>query len=177
MSELLLLLILALILIFTPDTYIGSKYRLSVYLICNNRYRYRPWKTHIGRPLLYTIDIWSAVCVYLSSEQWELIARCMRLKKRSVHEREHFYQHVNRQRIVTPGKNWKLVTQSLALRVLRPLFQIVSLRFGNLSVHCRCHTVTSYANAPYPMTEMHILKDKTVNLAYRMYFECPVVLK
>ncbi len=26
----------------TPDTYIGSKYRLSVYLICNNRYRYRP---------------------------------------------------------------------------------------------------------------------------------------
>ncbi len=50
MSELLLLLILALIFIFTPDTYIGSKYRLSVYLICNNRYR--PWKTHIGRPLV-----------------------------------------------------------------------------------------------------------------------------
>ncbi len=45
-----LLLILAFILIFTPDTYIGSKYRLSVYLICNNRYR--PWKTHIGRPLV-----------------------------------------------------------------------------------------------------------------------------
>ncbi len=42
LSELLLLLILALIFIFTPDTYIGSKYRLSVYLICNNRYRYRP---------------------------------------------------------------------------------------------------------------------------------------
>ncbi len=52
LSELLLLLILALIFIFTPDTYIGSKYRLSVYLICNNRYRHRPWKTHIGRPLL-----------------------------------------------------------------------------------------------------------------------------
>ncbi len=51
MSELLLLLILAFIFIFTPDTYIGSKYRLSVYLICNNRYWYRPWKTHIGRPL------------------------------------------------------------------------------------------------------------------------------
>ncbi len=50
MSELLLLLILAFIFIFTPDTYIGSKYRLSVYLICNNRYR--PWKTHIGRPLI-----------------------------------------------------------------------------------------------------------------------------
>ncbi len=27
------------------------------------------------------------------------------------------------------------------------------------------------------MTEMHILKDKTVNLAYRMCFERPVVLK
>ncbi len=54
LSELLLLLILALIFIFTPDTYIGSKYRLSVYLICNNRYRYRPWKTHIGRPLALT---------------------------------------------------------------------------------------------------------------------------
>ncbi len=53
MSELLLLLILALIFIFTPDTYIGSKYRLSVYLICNNRYR--PWKTHIGRPLIQII--------------------------------------------------------------------------------------------------------------------------
>ncbi len=54
LSELLLLLILAFIFIFTPDTYIGSKYRLSVYLICNNRYRYRPWKTHIGRPLVLT---------------------------------------------------------------------------------------------------------------------------
>jgi len=42
LSELLLLLILALIFIFTPDTYIGSKYRLSVYLISNNRYRHRP---------------------------------------------------------------------------------------------------------------------------------------
>ncbi len=42
--------LLFLILIFTPDIYIGSKYRLSVYLVCNNRYR--PWKTHIGRPLV-----------------------------------------------------------------------------------------------------------------------------
>ncbi len=50
LSVLLLLLILAFILIFTPDMYIGSKYRLSVYLIFNNRYRHRPWKTHIGRP-------------------------------------------------------------------------------------------------------------------------------
>jgi len=76
-----------------------------------------------------------------------------------------------------PGKTGCLVTQSLTLRVLRPLFQIASLRFGSLSVHCSCHTETSYANAPYPMTEHHILKDKTVNLAYRMYIEYPVVLK
>ncbi len=68
MSELLLLLILALIFIFTPDSYIGSKYRLSVYLICNNRYRYRPWKTHIGRPLLEMLlkhlSIWSLLTVF-----------------------------------------------------------------------------------------------------------------
>ncbi len=49
-AKYLLLLILAFI--FTPDTYISSKYRLSVYFICNNRYRHRPWKTHIGRPLI-----------------------------------------------------------------------------------------------------------------------------
>ncbi len=54
LSERLLFLILTLILIFTPDIYIGSKYRLSVYLVCNNQYRHRPWKTHIGRPLLQT---------------------------------------------------------------------------------------------------------------------------
>ncbi len=65
MSELLLLLILALIFIFTPDTYIGSKYRLSVYLICNNRYRYRPWKTHIGRPLDWMHVLW--ICMLLTS--------------------------------------------------------------------------------------------------------------
>ncbi len=53
LSEPLLFLILTLIVIFTPDIqYIGSKYRLSVYLVCNNRHR--PWKTHIGRPLLNT---------------------------------------------------------------------------------------------------------------------------
>ncbi len=62
-DKLLLLLILAFIFIFTPDTYIGSKYRLSVYLICNNRYRYRPWKTHIGRPLVNSVYI-KAVFVY-----------------------------------------------------------------------------------------------------------------
>ncbi len=64
-------------------------------------------------------------------------------------------------------------TQSLTLRVLRPLFQTASSRFDS----CGCHTETRYAKAPYPMTETHILKDKTVNLVYRMYFECPVVLK
>ncbi len=74
------------------------------------------------------------------------------------------------------GKMGRLVTQSLTLRVMRPLFQIASSCFGSLSVHCGCHTETRY-KAPYQMTETHILKDKTVNLAYRMYFECPVVLK
>ncbi len=42
LSEPLVFLILTLIFIFTPDMYIGSKYQLSVYLVCNNRYR--PWK-------------------------------------------------------------------------------------------------------------------------------------
>ncbi len=41
-----------------------------------------------------------------------------------------------------PGKTGHLVTQSLTFRVLRPLFQIASLRFGSLSVHCSCHTET-----------------------------------
>ncbi len=55
----------------------------------------------------------------------------------------------------------RLVTLSLTLRMLRPLFQIASSRFGSLSVHCGGHTETRYANAPYdPMTGMHILKDK-----------------
>ncbi len=36
----LLFLILILIFIFTQDIYIGSKYRLSVYLICNNLYQH-----------------------------------------------------------------------------------------------------------------------------------------
>ncbi len=56
LSEHLLFLILTLILIFTPDIYIRSKYRLSVYLVCNNRYR--PWKTHIGRPLIQRRTGW-----------------------------------------------------------------------------------------------------------------------
>ncbi len=57
LSEPLLFLILAFIFFFTPEIYIGSKYRLSVYLVCNNwyRYRHRPWKTHIGRPLAWMI--------------------------------------------------------------------------------------------------------------------------
>ncbi len=73
-----------------------------------------------------------------------------------------------------PGETGRLVTQSLTLRVLRPLFQIASSCFGGLSVYNGCHTETRYANAPYSMTKTHILKDKTVHLAY---FECPVVLK
>ncbi len=50
LSELLLLLILAFIFIFTPDTYIGSKYRLSVYLICNNRIGIGPEKPYRSTP-------------------------------------------------------------------------------------------------------------------------------
>ncbi len=84
MSELLLLLILALIFIFTPDTYIGSKYRLSVYLICNNRYRYRPWKTHIGRPLIHT-HIYIYIYIYIFSSCYSkhvwLIFFCEKQKK------------------------------------------------------------------------------------------------
>ncbi len=135
--------------------------------------------------MLYTIDIWTAVCVF---ECWELIVRCMRLKKWSMREREHFYQRDSAYPSFTnfklidnelwlPGKTGRLVTQSLTLQMLKPLFQIVSSRFGSLSVRCGYHTETRYSNAPYPMTETHIFKDKTVNLAYRMYFECPVVLK
>ncbi len=48
LSEPILFLILTLIFIFTPDLYIGKKNWLSVYLVCNNRYGHRPWKTHIG---------------------------------------------------------------------------------------------------------------------------------
>ncbi len=49
LSKPLLILILTLIFIFyTRHTiYIGSKYRLSVYLVCNNRYRIGPEK-HIS---------------------------------------------------------------------------------------------------------------------------------
>ncbi len=35
--------------------YTRHVYRLSVYLICNNRYR--PWKTHIGWPLIMTSNV------------------------------------------------------------------------------------------------------------------------
>ncbi len=65
--------------------------------------------------------------------------------------------------IILPGR---LFTQSLTILVLRPLFQIASSCFGCLSVHCGCYTETRYANVSYPMTETHILKYKTVNLAY-----------
>ncbi len=130
------------------------------------------------------IDIWTAVCVF---EHWELTARSMRTEEVE-REREHFYQCDSAYPAFT---NFKLIDNKcdsrekrdvwspspLTLRVLRPLFQITSSRFASLSVHCGCHNETRYVNAPYPMTEPHILKDKTVNLAYRMYFECPVVLK
>ncbi len=59
-----------LFLIFSPDIYIGSKYRLSVYLVCNNWYRHLPWKTHIGRPLIYIY-----IYVYVLSNIYPLINR------------------------------------------------------------------------------------------------------
>ncbi len=43
-------------------------------------------------------------------------------------KRHSAYPAFNRQRIVTSGKMGSLVTQSLTLRVLRPLFQIASSR-------------------------------------------------
>ncbi len=55
------------------------------------------WKyswAHLVMQNVFTWDAlhdihWTAVCVI---ERWELIAHCMRLKKWSVREREHFYQ-------------------------------------------------------------------------------------
>ncbi len=40
---------------------------------------------------VYTIDIWTVVCVYLSSENWSRAV--WELKKRSVRKRERFSQH------------------------------------------------------------------------------------
>ncbi len=57
--------------LFLHQTYIGSKYRLSVCLVCKNRYRHRPWKTHIGRPLLLATQAW--FCVMLHFKICEII--------------------------------------------------------------------------------------------------------
>ncbi len=87
----------------------------------------------------------------------------------SVREREHFFQHnfafttFNGQQIATPGKNG-----TSGQPVPSPSGAEAIVCFGNLSVHCGCHTETRYENAPYPITETHILKDVSVNLAYRM---------
>ncbi len=110
------------------------------------------------------------------NQAWERIARCMRTE-----EVERAWESTSISAIPPilplidnelwlPGKTGHLVTQSLTLRVLRPLFQIASSRFGSLSIRWSWHTETRYANAPYPETETYILKYKTVNLAYRMYF-------
>ncbi len=45
-----------------------------------------------------------------------------------------------------------------------------SLWMGMTPLYPSTAATTVYVNAPYPMTETHILKDKTVNLAYRMYW-------
>ncbi len=52
-----------------------------------------------------------------------------------------------------PGETGRLVTESLTLQVLRPLFQIASSCFGSLYIY----TETSYTNTSYIMTETHIL--------------------
>ncbi len=96
MSELLLLLILAFI--FTPDTYIGSKYRLSVYLICNNRYRHRPWKTHIGRPLLFMMEQYRACALYSRKVEEYTVST---IKQLSVQE-SLFYWHITIQHLIRP---------------------------------------------------------------------------
>ncbi len=97
--------------------------------------------------------------------------------------REHLYQRdsacpaFNRQRIVTtvkngmpghPVSNLSGAEAIVSDRLVRVLVAYPSTAAAILRLD---------ANAPYPMTETPILKDKTVNLAYRMYFECPVVLK
>ncbi len=83
----------------------------------------------------------------------------------------------NQQRIVTPGENGmpghsipnpsgaEAIVSDLLVRVLvaHPSTAAAILRLDIKPL--------------YPKTETYILKDKTVNLAYRMYFEYPVVLK
>ncbi len=60
LSELLLLLILAFIFIFTPDTFIGSKYRLSVYLICNKSVSVSALKnTYRSTPSEWGLRFWT----------------------------------------------------------------------------------------------------------------------
>ncbi len=108
--------------------------------------------------ILYTIDMWTAVCVFDHTlyENWRSGA-CERERERE-REREHFYQHDSvypftnfkliDNELWLPGKTGRLVTLSLTLQVLRTLFQITSSCFGSLSVHC-CHTETRYTNAPH----------------------------
>ncbi len=129
-----------------------------------------PVYAHLSHNRLYlhemldTIDIWTAVCVF---EQWALrtdralnenwkSGACAR-ESTSISKIRPLIDN----ELCLPGKTGRMVTQSPTLQVLRPMFQIASSCFGSLSVHCGCHTETSYANAPYPMTEMHISKDKT----------------
>ncbi len=89
---------------------------------------------------LYTIDIWTAVCVF---EQWALrtdhmlyenwrSGACAR-ESTSISAIPPIPALINNE-LWLPGKTGHLVTQSLTLWVLRPLFQIASLRFGCVSV-------------------------------------------
>ncbi len=89
---------------------------------------------------LYTIDIWTAVCVFehwalrtdrMLYENWRSGA-CAR-ESTSISTIPPIPPLFNNE-LWLPGKMGHLVTQSLTLWVLRPLFQIASLRFGCVSV-------------------------------------------
>ncbi len=112
--------------------------------------------------MLYTIDIW-LLFVYLSAENWSHAV--WELKKWSVRERE---TKLIDNELWLPGKTGRLVTQSLTLRVLRPLFQIASSRIAYPSTAAAILRL----DIQTPLiqwqrrTVTYILKDKTVNLAY-----------
>ncbi len=62
-------------------------------------------------------------------------------------------------------------------------YWIGTVRFSQalfLYLNCiwqKCQQLSCMSSDCIPMTGMHILNDKTVCLAYRMYYECPVALK
>ncbi len=147
---------------------------------------------HLNHNRLYLREIlwllhdrlWTAVCVF---ERWELRTdraqyetekgACMR-ESTSISAIPPIPPSITKlidNELWLPGKTGRLVTQSLTLQVLRPFFQIASSRIAYPSTAAAILRLD--IQTPQRRTVTHILKDKTVNLAYRMYFECPVVLK